>query len=269
MPTCRDVVNYVLQIAPDPKPPETTENRLILGHEDAEIKRIAVMWRPTPELLAEAGQLGADLVIGHEPLFHSSAPEYFWAMAVPEDQAPINKKHRALLEKHSMAYARFHSNVDVAPWGMPVALLDVLGFGQCSIEWNRYIPLVHIPDILVHELADRCQKRLGLSHTRVVGDLDAVVSRLAVCWGGISRDVGGIESALQMKADGIIGGDLVDENAISAAAAGIPIVECGHAHSEMPAMRVLADKLADRFPGIEIRFLANEEPWVVSGIPRT
>lgn len=266
MPLCRDVVKYVFEIAPDPRPPETTENRLVFGSEDAAIRRIAVIWRPTPELLAEAGRLGADLVVGHEPLFDTYDPHYFWGTPLAEADVPINNKHRALLEEHSMAYARFHTNVDVAPWGMPVALLKVLGLEECPIDWNRYLPLVHIPSMKVYELADLCQKRLGLSHTRVVGDRQAVVSRLAVCWGGLTRDRGIIACVVQMGADGILGGGLVDENAVSAAAAGLPIIECGHAHTEMPGMRVLADKLAERFDSVQVHFLPNREPWFVPGL---
>jgi len=260
-----DVVDYVFEIAPDPKPPEKTENGLLFGNKDAVVGRIAVMWRPTPKLLAQAGEFGADLIVGHEPLFFGGASQYFWGMPLEEADKPINQKHRDLLDRFAMAYARFHSNIDVVSWGMPVELLNVLGFGECSLDWHKYMPLAHIPRTRVHELADRCQERLGLSHTRVTGDLDAVVSKLSPCWGGLSRGDTGIDCAVRMGADVIIGGDLTDSAALAADAAGVPVIECGHAHTEMPAMRVLTGKLAERFSSIEVRFFANDEPWIVRG----
>ena len=266
MPTVADVVGYVFEIAPDPKPPERSENGLLLGEGEAHVDAIAVMWRPTPELLEQAGQSGANLVVGHEPLLFAGTRDYFWGHALPEDEKPINKIHRGLMERYGMAYARFHSNVDIVrEWGQPAALLDVLGYRDCPTEWGKYIPLVRVPALRVGGLADHCRQRLGLSHTRVTGDVDAHVSRLGICWGGISRNGTGIDCAIRLGADCILGGDMTDAAAMEAEAAGVPVIECGHAHTEMPAMRILAQKLGERFEGLPVRFLANDEPWVVHG----
>jgi len=267
--TCQDVVNYVFEIAPDPKPPESTENGFLFGEGDAEVHRIALMWRPTPELLRAAGEFGAELVVGHEPIFYPGTKQYFWGIPQQEDEKPINREHRGLLTRYSMAYARFHSNVDIVDWGMPGALLDVLGFGGCARDWHKYMPLVRILPTRVYALADMCQARLDLSHVRVVGDLNAEVCKLSVCWGGLSRTSAGIDCALRMGADVILGGDLTDAAALTAAAANVPIIECGHAHTEMPAMRVLTDKLAKHFRSLQVRFFANDEPWVVRAAKAT
>jgi len=264
MPTVADVVQFVFEIAPDPRSPEQTENGLQFGDAGANVSRIAVMWRVTPELLDQAGQSGASLAVGHEPLFYPTTGNYWWGQPAETDDKPINIKHRALLEQYAMAYARFHSNIDVVrEWGQPAEMLRVLGFEDCPTEWNIYVPMAHVPAIRVSELAALCQERLGLSHVRVTGDLDKTVSKLAVCWGGLSRNDAGIDCALHMGADCILGGDLTDAAALDADAADLPVIECGHAHSEMPAMRVLAEKLDERFDGVEVKFLPNSEPWVV------
>ena len=51
-----------------------------------------------------------------------------------QDELPLNKGNREQLQHYSLAYARFHSNIDVAPWGMPVALLETLGLEEAGLD---------------------------------------------------------------------------------------------------------------------------------------
>jgi putative NIF3 family GTP cyclohydrolase 1 type 2 len=263
MITIKEVVDFIFEIAPDPQPPASTENKLMVGDPGMEVHGIAVMWRPIPKLLIEAAQSGANLIIGHEDMLSPVQKNYWWGTVVSDEMMPVNRDIEALMHKYGLSFARFHSNIDVAPWGMPIALLRKLGFDLVALKWSKYIPMVTIPEMTVGQLAERCKKKLELSHLRVVGDLNKVVRKPAVVWGGLSRVNAGVSSAVYLGADVILGGDLTDAAAITSELCGIPVIECGHAHSEMPAMMELTTRLQQRFPMLNVRFLSNREPWSV------
>ncbi len=103
------------------------------------------------------------------------------------------------------------------------------------------------------ELAQRVKRFLGLEKVKVAGDADMMVETAAVCAGGGS-DL--LRDAIKQGAEAYVTGDVDYHAARDAAAEGIVVIDAGHAASELPVVRWLAEQLEKRIP--EVRFLVSE-----------
>ncbi|MGB9793156.1 MAG: YqfO family protein, partial [Thermacetogeniaceae bacterium] len=95
--------------------------------------------------------------------------------------------------------------------------------------------------------AERVKESLGQKAVRVVGQLERMVSRVAVC-GGSGAAL--LHQAIRSKADVYVTGDVRHHDALNALAQGIALIDAGHHGTERVIVSVIADYLKDK---------ANEE----------
>jgi len=102
-----------------------------------------------------------------------------------------------------------------------------------------------------------------MEHVRVAGDLDKVVSRVGLPWGGLglSLNTAFMQSVIAHEPDVFIAGETDDYGMRFAIDAGVPMIETSHATSEIPGMRHFAEDLADRYPGLGVVAFENPAPW--------
>lgn len=91
--------------------------------------------------------------------------------------------------------------------------------------------------------AERVKASLGQKAVRVVGDLERLVSRVAVC-GGSGASL--LPQALRWKADVYVTGDIKHHEALNALAQGIALIDAGHHGTERVIVPVMADYLSNR-----------------------
>lgn len=101
--------------------------------------------------------------------------------------------------------------------------------------------------VAAQPLVARIKKLLGVRHVRVVGGLRRRVRCVAVCGGSGGRL---IPEAIRQECDLYLTGDVGHHQALEALAAGVVVVDAGHAATEAPAIPVLARRLRDSCPGI-------------------
>jgi len=89
-------------------------------------------------------------------------------------------------------------------------------------------------------LVGRVKDLLGVTHVRVAGDLRRRVERVAVCGGSGGGYAG---DAVRRGCQLYVTGDVSHHQALDAAAAGLVVVDAGHAATEAPAIPVLARRL--------------------------
>ena len=90
---------------------------------------------------------------------------------------------------------------------------------------------------------------------KVSGKKGAVI-RAAPCAAGSGGSL--VAAAVRAGAELLLTGELKHHEILDAAEAGIPVALLGHAASERPAMRRLADRLADALPDVTVRFAEND-----------
>lgn len=101
-------------------------------------------------------------------------------------------------------------------------------------------------------LVERIKQCLGVDAVRVVGSLRRRVERVAVLGGGGGRHVA---DALRRRCQLFLTGDVSHHQALDAAAAGLVVVDAGHAATEAPAIPVLARRLAALCPDVRVTAL--------------
>ena len=232
---------------------QTTRDQVTFGDdslEDACTGVVTCIW-PTVEIVRRARELGANLIISHEAIF--------WNHGDHRDVVAGNSAFLAkiaLLEEWGGVVWRCHDYIHA---GVPLeedgsmadgifyGLADKLGWLDCRI--GRDCMDYEIPEMPARDVAAYVVKRLGLSGTRVIGDLEAPVRHVRVPMHIMGHPVGDTETLNKMDAEGVdcllcmeIIDFTVSEYVRDAAMLGRGkcIIHMGHFNGEEPGMEYMA-----------------------------
>ena len=117
-------------------------------------------------------------------------------------------------------------------------------------------------------LAKRCAGALGLPQVQMVGPARRRIATVAILAGSAGRWP--IEAARRHPFDALITGELKHHDMIALQAAELTAICLGHGPSEQPVLRVLARRLAEKFPAVRVRLSrpgVTPYEWV-AGEPR-
>jgi putative NIF3 family GTP cyclohydrolase 1 type 2 len=222
------------------------------GDPEAEVTGVVLCWMATVPALRHAAEHGCNLVIGHEATFQpdDAQRKLEWAP---------NRARRELLDAHGIALFRAHWSADT------ICVFDefarLLGLSEVAAG-EGFFRVFAIEPTPVRDLALRAKRIMRLETMRVVGDLDKVVSRVGLAWGGLGlySNVGFLQQILQNGADVAIGGETDDVAMRFALDSNLPFIETGHSPSENPGLRLLAERMAAALPGLKVLFFENPRP---------
>ena len=243
---------------------------LVAGHPSAEVTRVMFAVDPTLEVIDEAIEWGAELLITHHPLLLKGVTSV--AANTPKGRAV----HRLI--ESGTALLTVHTNGDSAVGGVSDVLADALGLENVA-------PLTPAADGLPEEgigrvgdlnksmtLGDFAARVFGIlpsvaGGVRVSGDKDGLVQRVAVC-GGAGDSL--FDEVRASNADLYITADLRHHPASEAREAAVNgrpyLIDVSHFASEwlwLPAAaEALGNVLADQGLDVEIRVsTTNSDPW--------
>ena len=267
MPTCRDIINYVFEIAPNPawRSERQTENVIQFGDPQGEATGVATCWWATLDILKLCRQRKLNLVFTHEDGFFADFGGTLWAPSSgPMMAKPVNIARLKVMVEGNMVVQRVHSNVDIAPWGMPTQVAERIAMpGSKVAQKVGYIPVLEFPPLSLAEFIEHLKKSLSIPFVRYTGSLDRTVRRVAICWGGLGQNWASIDSSTLAGVDTVITGDMMDGVARFGIEADIAVVDCFHHVLEMDGMKALGDKLRSKFPPLPVEFLPNSFPWQI------
>ncbi|MGM7719188.1 Nif3-like dinuclear metal center hexameric protein [Metabacillus sp. Hm71] len=241
---------------------ETTVDKLLFGNPSTEVKGIIVTFVASHYVLQHAIDLGANLIISHEGIFYSHHEN---VEHLKDD--PVYMEKRRLIEQSGTAIYRFHDYVHkYQPDGIMEGLLQALDW-NASIEKNHPTStILVIPSMTVKEIAEYIKGKLGIPFVRVIGDLSLRCTRIGLLAG--YRGGGNLTIPLieQEHLDLIIYGEgpewetpeyIRDAHVQNRKNAAILI---GHAASEEPGMKHLAERMKSLFPSLPIHFIPEKHP---------
>jgi len=260
----------VLEVVEGLYPPSTAQSwdrvGLVTGDPQQPVRRIHLAVDPTLAVIAQARELGADLLLTHHPLLlrgvHSVATTSAKGAGVTD------------LVVGDVALYVAHTNADVAADGVSEALAQACGLGSTQpLTVSEGQPLGRVGDLdeplalraFVERLATRLPAAAG--GIRVAGPADAVVQRVAVL-GGAGDDL--FDAVRASAADVYVTADLRHHPALEAreeARGGTPfLVDAGHWASEQVwlarAERALRDALGERATRVETHIsTVRTDPW--------
>lgn len=269
-PVLADVLVAVEELWPESLAEDWDRVGLVVGRPDAEVDRIMFAVDPTLEVIDEALEWGAQLLITHHPLL----------MKGVNSVAATTGKGRAVhrLIEGGCALLTVHTNGDSAVGGVSDVLADAIELGDVQ-------PLVRAPLGLVEEGIGRVgllagPEKLGdlaarvflklpavAGGVRVSGDKDALVRKIAVC-GGAGDSL--FDAVRASDADVFVTADLRHHPAAEARevrADGKPyLIDLSHFASEwlwLPAAaEALGNVLADQgFAAELVVSQTNTDPW--------
>ncbi len=232
---------------------EKTVDTFKSGSPEAEVKGMAVAWMPYNYALEKALELRCNLFITHEPTYYNHRDNDPNIFRFP----PVQAK-REFIERNGLTIIRCHDVWDQYPEvGVPRAWGKLLRLGE-PIDGSGYYYVFDggsrkSGDLARHIAAQTAP--LGQPAVQLIGPEDKPVRRIALGTGAITPMFHFIE---KLSADMAI---CVDDDftywrdGAYAIDAGFPVVVVNHPVSEEYSMKLLAEHLTKRYPGVPVHHI--------------
>lgn len=260
MLTGHDVAQALEAIAPREIGIEGDELGFVFGDPAREVRGVACVWNVQTHSIRAAVAQGLSLLLCHEGLW-LPAQTSPWYEGPAEAEIFSNRARRELLERHGLTVYRSHSNWDALRGdGVPDRAVAALGWGDLKeVARQKFFSVQETPAaVSVAELQARVANGLGFSAARIFGDREKRVRRFAVLIGGFGENQWHMpQAARDLGAEAIVIGEMSEFIVIACLEMGLPVIETLHSVSEIPAIRRQAELLAERLPGIPVRYVPS------------
>ncbi|MDR1629461.1 MAG: Nif3-like dinuclear metal center hexameric protein [Oscillospiraceae bacterium] len=224
----------------------------LVGDMQAEISRVLLALDPSLEVIKEAKQAGAELLLTHHPvIFH--AQKSFTAGNLAFEAA-----------RQGIAVLSAHTNYDAAAGGVNDVLASLLGLKEVEYllakdESQAMMRKGTILPCAASVFAAQVRKVLGAPVRFCLPEKE--IKTVAVCGGA-----GGMffEAVAGAGVDAFVTGDADHHEFLNAAEKGVALFAAGHFETEQPAVAALADVLSKKFP--EVAFFLSKQVSVIEHI---
>lgn len=228
--TVGDIYNVIDAFAPFETAQPWDNVGLLVGRMDSPVDTILTALDATVEVIREARDLGAQLLVTHHPVMFS--PIRRLDEAEPE-AALLGEMIRAGL---SMIAA--HTNLDIADGGVNDTLAEQVQWRVTAREGFLCMGALDVPTQL-ERLRLEVSQALGAQVTSY-GAPDRRMARFAICCGAGGSEVAG---AAVLGADVLLTGEIKHDQALEAMARGLCVLAAGHRATEICAADLLAKHL--------------------------
>ena len=242
---CAELIRIFNDIA-DPSLCSDWDNPgLIVGDSGADIRRILIALDATDEVIDEAVQHQADMILTHHPLI-------FRGLKKVNDKDFTGRRIIRLIQNGIACFA-MHTNFDVSCMGEEAA--DRLGLKDAVILQYTDEPqgFGRVGDLArpmhVYELCDLVKERFDLEYVKVFGDLQTLIRRAAIMPGS---GASAIDDAVRTGAEVLITGDIDHHEGIDSVEKGLTIIDAGHFGIERIFIDYMKDYIERNTRGIEV-----------------
>ncbi len=252
-----EVVEYLFSLAEE-RDYSGSGDKCVVGDPQTEVKKVAVCMFATPDVIREAADWGAELLIVHEPVFHSKE----------EEQEALDVKKRKMIEDLGLTVYRYHDHTHYTkPDIIAVGQFQQIGL-EGTLEITDVFDLVrlHLKEAITPlALAKLIEDRLGIRHVRICGDRNTPCKVLSGMFGAPGRAA--FEELKRKNSEIILVGETTEwlsaEYARDAAQMGHKksLLILGHEGSERDGMRYTANLLEEHFHGLEVCYLESGEVY--------
>ena len=253
MATVADILSYLESLAPASMKMSWDNVGLLCGRPGKEVRKILVALDPFRNVIDEAVEIGADLIVTHHPLIFRNP-----LMAVNED-TEAGRCVLTLIE-NGIAAINAHTNFDLAPGGINDVLAEALELKNITVLNPEGTDENGLPyGLLRGGEIDEQPLESFLSHVKQKLRCDGLryvasgkpVHKVAVGGGSCADEM---EEALASGFDTFVTADVKYNQFRSAFELGLNLIDAGHFHTENPAMPILAAKIQAAFPETEVIF---------------
>jgi putative NIF3 family GTP cyclohydrolase 1 type 2 len=253
------IIDSIVQAVPG-APLDETVDTYKSGDPSQPVTGIVTTFLASHQVIQRAIDLGANLIITHEPTYYNHRDEVDWLA-----RDPVYHAKHALLVENNIVVWRFHDYWHMQrPDGILTGMVKGLGWEAYADTENPL--LFHIPAMSLQAVAGKLKAKLGIRTVRAVGRLDMLCHSagmlLGACGGRMQIDL-----LRQEDVDVLICGEISEwetsEYVRDAVAQGRNkgLIVLGHANSEEPGMGWLVEWLRARFPNIAIMHVPVGDPF--------
>src|SRR5215212_3122185 len=244
--TIQKAIDTIIAAVPG-SPFSDTVDTVKAGDPSQEITGVVVTFLATCEVIEKAMQLGANLIIAHEPTFYNHPDMTDWL-----SQHPSYIAKRRLIERSGIVIWRFHDYLhSLPPDSTFMGLVQALGWESKELPDAPYLCTVKPATLM--ELGQWVKSQLGLNTVRGVGDLGAICENVCLLPGFPPAEMQ-IGVLGRPDVDVLVTGEIheweTSEYVRDATHLGYPkgLIVIGHMASEEPGMRRIIPWLEERLP---------------------
>ena len=246
---CKELIGKIEAVYPKTVALERDHVGLLCGRSEKEIGKVFVALDATEAIIQEAIEVGANMLITHHPMFRQGV----------ETITDLDYTGRRLLKliQHDICYYAIHTNYDVLALSEIVG--NLLGLQNQVVLWEtleqegKAYGIGRIGELSkpcrISTCCDLVKNKFGLEQVRVIGDLDKVVSKVAISPGSGKSS---IPYALAKEVELLITGDIGHHDALDAIDQGLAIIDAGHYGTEFLFMKDMQSFLQEQDPTLEV-----------------
>ena len=234
---------------------DKTSDGLVFGDGEREVKTVAVTIIASPNVIRRARELGADMILTHEPTF---------ATVLAGEADGVVAAKRALCEEVGIPIVRLHdhmhfTDVDKINLGV-LSRLSLTGLFDGQKTFTLHTPMT------AADLVAQICRDLSLAHPRYIGKPDQPVRTLSLLFGAWG-DARILAEFSRPEVDLVIIGEGCEYNICEyvrdAVELGTPkgLLILGHMGSEKAGMEYLADKMAELMPTVRAIYIDAGEVY--------
>ena len=234
-----DFYNFIDSIAPFATQESWDNSGFLVGDGEKEVKKVLLALDATEDVLNEAAEIGADLIITHHPVIFGALKEFH-----PKNIA-------FLAAEKGIAIISAHTCLDIADGGVNDCLAAALGLKNV-VKVDDGEGLMRMGE-LEEELS--CEEFIKYVAEKLdVGGIkytpaDKKIKKAAVC-GGSGGDL--YPFAVKAGADAFVTANIKHNQWIEMRREGCCVLDAGHFCTENTVIEPLAEKLSSNFDDVEI-----------------
>ena len=245
MATVKDIYDFIDSIAPFNTQEEWDNSGLLVGNKNAEITKILFALDVTTDVINQAIEFGAELIITHHPVIFNPVSNV------------LSDSLIYMLINNNISIICAHTNYDKAIDGVNDILCKIVGFdsftkventclniGSFEKEMSTTNFINHIKSVLNCVIRYNC--------------IDKDIKTVAVCSGSGSDY---LQLAKELKCDALLTGDASHHAFLDADEMGIVLVAAGHFETENLAMKPLMNKIYKEF-GVTCKLAVQKSPII-------
>lgn len=249
MPTVKDVYEFLQTLAPESMAMDWDHVGLLCGRSDREVRRLLVALDPFLPVAREAAERDCQLLVTHHPAI--------WHLEKVNDETQSGRTLLYLIE-HGISALNAHTNLDCAPGGVNDCLAQTLGLTKVSVidpvgtdAEGREYGLLRGGDVTAQTTEEFLQTVKSALHCDCLRYVSGgkLIRRVAV-GGGACAD--SLNRVAALGYDAFVTADCKYNQFVDAEELGLTLVDAGHFETENPVCAVLAEKLREKFPEIEV-----------------
>lgn len=231
MATVKDVYTFIDKIAPFNMQEEWDNSGFLVGDENQVVNKILFALDITTDVINQAIDCGADLIITHHPLIFKPVSNVLSDTII----------YKLIENKISIICA--HTNYDKAIDGVNDILCNAIGLNNFEKIENTCLNIAYTEkSIFTKDFV--CEIKAKLGGIVRYNSIEKSINKIAVCSGSGSDY---IQLAKEMECDALLTGDASHHAFLDADEMGILLVAAGHFETENIAIKPLLEKIEKEF----------------------